>query len=92
LDFVGKFENLAEDAEFIRDRLGIPDKKLPHLERSRTSSIRPNDYVLADIETLYARDFERFGYSLLDAQLLRARPSFLDRFSRHAGTLAFSRA
>ena len=92
LDFVGKFENLAGDTEFIRDRLGIPDKKLPHLERSQTSSIRPNDHVLADIETLYARDFERFGYSLLDTQLLRVQPSLLDRFSRHAGTLAFSRA
>ncbi|MEI9916847.1 MAG: sulfotransferase family 2 domain-containing protein [Methylovirgula sp.] len=92
LDFIGKFENLAEDTKFIRDRLGIPYMKLPHLERSRTSSIRPNNHVLADIETLYARDFERFDYSLLDTQLLRERQSFLDRFSNRASTLALSRA
>ena len=93
LDFIGKFENLAEDTEFIRDRLRIPDKKLPHLERSRTSSLRPNKRVLAEIEALYARDFESFGYSLQDTQLLRERPRLLDRFSRHVGgALSLSRA
>ena len=93
LDFVGKFENLAEDTEFIRDRLRIRGKKLPHLERGLTSSLRPNQRVLAEIETLYSRDFERFGYRLQDTQLVRERPGLLDRFSRHpSGALSLSRA
>jgi hypothetical protein len=93
LDFIGKFENLAEDTEFIRDRLKIPRKELPHLERGRTSSLRPDKRVLAEIETLYARDFDSFGYSLQDTQLLRERPRLLHRFSRQAGgALSFSRA
>jgi hypothetical protein len=93
LDFVGKFENLSEDVEFLKDRLQIPGKKLPHLERSRTSSVRPDEHVVAEIEGLYARDFERFNYSLYDTRLLRERPSLFNRFSRHAsGALSLSRA
>jgi hypothetical protein len=92
LDFIGKFENLPKDVEFLRDRLGIPKKKLRHLERSRTSSLRPDEQVIADIECLYARDFERFGYGLHDTHLLRERPRLLDRFSRPGNALSLSRA
>jgi hypothetical protein len=65
VDFVGRFERLAQDARIVFDRLGLSDAQLPH---SNPSSHRPyREYFSGDardqIRRLYARDIERFGYS-----------------------------
>jgi hypothetical protein len=63
LDFIGRFENLADDVALIKSRLKIAGRDLPHLERSAEPPWRPNEQALADIGAIYARDLVRFGYA-----------------------------
>jgi hypothetical protein len=64
LDFVGKFENLSEDFESIRNRLGL-DIDLPHKLKGSTRDWRSayNDKTIKIVQEYYREDFEVFGYS-----------------------------
>lgn len=65
VDFVGRFENLAEDYAHIARKCGLADFVLPHENRSK----RANDYrslytpeTRRLIEERYQRDIELFDY------------------------------
>jgi hypothetical protein len=63
VDFVGRYETLAEDFEAVCDRIGI-ESALPHVNRSRHADFR--DYYTPEtrelVEEVYRADIELFGY------------------------------
>jgi hypothetical protein len=64
VDFVGRFERLAEDTGAVAKRLGLPPTQLPHLNRS---AHRPyTEYYSPPLRDLvaerYASDIAAFGY------------------------------
>jgi hypothetical protein len=73
MDFIGRYESLAEDFGRLTKELGVPPHSMGHQNRSkRKSSARyycPETKAI--IEDLYAEDFEYFGYPLKsDSELL----------------------
>ena len=73
MNFVGRYENLAEDFDRLTKELGVPPHSMGHQNRSRRKS--PSQYYCAEtkaiIEDLYAEDFEYFDYPLRsDSELL----------------------
>jgi chondroitin 4-sulfotransferase 11 len=65
VDFIGRYENLAEDFHTICVRIGIPTPPLPHLNRSVHRQYRRyyDDDSKRFVAENYAADIERFGYS-----------------------------
>ena len=65
MDFIGKFENLQEDWNYVTDRLGITDKKLSHRKKAGikdyASYYTPQTRAL--VAELWKRDIEAFGYA-----------------------------
>jgi hypothetical protein len=63
VDFVGRYERLAEDFAAVCDRIGI-ECCLPHVNRSSHGDFR--DYYTPDmrelVEEVYKADIELFGY------------------------------
>jgi len=73
MDFIGRYENLAEDFDKLTKELGLPAHSMSHQNRSSRKS--SSEYYCAEtkaiIEKLYAEDFEYFGYPLKsDSELL----------------------
>jgi hypothetical protein len=68
-DFVGRFENLAQDFEAVTEKIGVAEKvQLPHKLRSRGRESRSYaefyDNRLRDlVHERYLDDIEIFGYS-----------------------------
>ena len=67
LDFIGRFENLEQDFNFICDKIGAGDVSLPHVERSKHTNhkhyIEYYDNKTRElVRELYRKDIERFGY------------------------------
>jgi len=66
IDFIGRFENLAEDSDRIMKQLGLPPLNLEHRNRSERQSLQ--DYYCPEskriIEDFYAEDFRYFGYEI----------------------------
>ncbi len=64
IDFIGRIENIQEDANAIFKHLGLPESSIPQLN----ATARPKhtecycDESKALIEGLYREDFETFGY------------------------------
>jgi hypothetical protein len=65
VDFVGRYERLAEDFAHVQDHLGLPDRSLRQLNTSKdrgspdlTVSSEDRSYLA----TRYRDDFERFDY------------------------------
>lgn len=76
VNFVGRFETLAADFATVCERMGIPDRQLPHVNDSHKRGPvqrfrrRPRPYKemydersRAIVASLYAADVEAFGYS-----------------------------
>jgi len=65
LDFVGQYENLQEDFNFIAERIGIPSAKLKSLNNTNHQNYR--QYYDEELKELvgnyYQRDIEFFDYS-----------------------------
>lgn len=62
VDFVGKFENIAQDWKIVQDYTNLPE--LPHLNQSNLIDWT-NFYTLETAQLVYQRykkDFEYFGY------------------------------
>ena len=63
VDFVGRYETLADDFDAVCDRIGI-ECALPHINRSTHADFR--DYYTAEtralVEQVYRPDIELFGY------------------------------
>ncbi|MDT8439288.1 MAG: sulfotransferase family 2 domain-containing protein [Wenzhouxiangellaceae bacterium] len=67
VDFVGRFEQLESDLTTVFDRLGLNKPTLPH---AKASGRRSADYRAcfgaaerAQVETLFGRELETFGYT-----------------------------
>jgi chondroitin 4-sulfotransferase 11 len=63
IDFVGRFENLADSVQTINKRLGI-NIALPHENRSEHRDYRSyyNDETRRHVAVLFAKDIETWGY------------------------------
>lgn len=88
IDFVGRSESFAHDLKALSERLGIS------IEKASDENVRPSSPVgnrkylakysratIENVNRIYARDFELFGYEMLDPMLFseQAIASELDR-------------
>jgi Sulfotransferase family len=67
VDFVGRFETLAEDFATLAGRLGLEGAGLGHRNASRNRAATADPAEAADralVAGLYARDYALFGYPL----------------------------
>lgn len=64
VDYIGRFENLAEDTSTVFKQLGIEGASLPHKNSSEHRNYRTyyNDQTRDLVAERYARDIEFFGY------------------------------
>ncbi len=64
VDFVGRFESLQQDWQFIRNKTACPVRELPHIKKSRHGDYRRHyDTRSADaIARYFADDIQAFGY------------------------------
>jgi hypothetical protein len=64
MDFVGRYENLQDDFNSLRAKLGIT-QTLPHLNKSNHRDYRSyyNDHTQQLVAEHFKADIELFGYS-----------------------------
>lgn len=64
VDFVGRFENLADDFDFVCHRIGV-EVEMPHRNASKHRDYRTyyDDETAEFVATHWAEDIERFGYT-----------------------------
>lgn len=65
VDFVGRFESLQQDISRFLELTGLPDYRLPHVNRAEHKDYRQyySGKSIEIVAAAYARDVELFGYS-----------------------------
>jgi hypothetical protein len=68
VDFVGRFERLAEDFDEVCRRAGLEPRRLPHKKKSKHRHYTEyyDDETRKIVAEFYARDIEKFGYRFGD--------------------------
>ena len=65
VDFLGRFERLAEDFRFVQERIGLPRQRLPWLQRAHNAA-KYTDFYNEETRQLagerFRQDIEMFGY------------------------------
>ncbi len=65
VDFIGRFERMAEDFRFIQERIGLPRNELPWLQKAR-AAVRYTDFYSNETRQIagerFQQDIEMFGY------------------------------
>lgn len=64
LDFIGRFESLNEDFEIVREKLNLPQLKLPHNLKGNTKDYRNyyDEECKKIIEEVYKEEIDIFNY------------------------------
>jgi hypothetical protein len=66
VDFIGRFENLAEDMKTISTRIGLPPQQLAHAKQAPTKTSYRDWYTTREkalVEAIFGDEIERFGYA-----------------------------
>lgn len=67
IDFIGRFETLEKDYDYIREKIGVgePLQKLNVTKKKRLSLAEyySSDTVIQKVVSIYEKDFELFDYS-----------------------------
>lgn len=68
VNFIGRFEHLQQDYNYICEMLDLPKTKLPHLNRSRHNDFRTyyDDEMKQQVLRYYNDDIKTFGYHFDD--------------------------
>lgn len=64
VDFIGRFENLNEDFNYVCDQCSMPACELPHLNNTKHHHYMDyyDDETFSCVKEIYQKDFETFGY------------------------------
>ncbi|MDC0302892.1 sulfotransferase family protein, partial [bacterium] len=64
VNFIGRFENLDEDYNFILKKLGLPPKELVHLNKSRHKHYKDyyNENTKEIVKRKFSKDIETWGF------------------------------
>ncbi len=65
IDFIGRFENLEEDFQYICEKIGLSNIKLPHenITRHKHYTKYYNNETREIVAEIYAKDIKNFGYN-----------------------------
>ena len=64
VDFIGRFEKLQEDFDYVCEQIGVKSIKLPHVKKTEHKHYTEyyNDEMVKIVEDVYISDITRFDY------------------------------
>ncbi len=60
VDFIGRFENFAEDFTYLAHRIGMPVKEIHHKNKSHNFTLDMDPVLYHRIKDIYQKDFNLF--------------------------------